>query len=109
MFKKKQIGSTSIEVSELGFGGTALGNMYKAISDEQAKQTLSAAINCGIHFFDTAPRYGLGLSERRLGDFLRSLPRSDYVVSTKVGRILKPDIAANVVMEMDISTSATAQ
>ncbi|MDC2889306.1 aldo/keto reductase [Psychrosphaera algicola] len=96
MFKNRQIGDTGLEVSELGFGAASLGNLYKAISDNEAQETLDAAKASGINLYDTAPRYGLGLSERRLGDALRTLPKSDYVISTKVGRILTPDHKANV-------------
>jgi D-threo-aldose 1-dehydrogenase len=96
MFKKRQIGNTSLQVSELGFGAASLGNLYKAVSNEEANRTLDAAIHSNINLFDTAPRYGLGLSERRVGDALRELPASDYVISTKVGRILTPDSKANV-------------
>ena len=96
VLKKKAIGNTNLKVSELGFGAASIGNLYKAISDDEAKSTIQAAIASGINLFDTAPRYGLGLSERRLGDVLRTFDRSDYVVSTKVGRILKPDISAKV-------------
>src|SRR4029453_8007882 len=60
------------------------------ISDEQAWAVLDAAGECGIRYFDTAPHYGLGLSERRLGAFLATRPRDEYVVSTKVGRRLVP-------------------
>jgi len=93
---KNSLGKTPLQVSELGFGGASVGNLYQAISDEQASQTLQAAIASSINLFDTAPRYGLGLSERRIGDALRNLPNQDYVLSTKVGRILSPDLKAKV-------------
>lgn len=95
MFKNRQIGSTDLQVSELGFGAASLGNLYKAVSNDEAERTLRAAIESGINLFDTAPRYGLGLSERRVGDALRELDPADYVISTKVGRILTPDKKAN--------------
>lgn len=76
---------------QIGFGGAALGNLYRPISDDVAEQTLAAAWQGGMRFFDTAPYYGLGLSERRLGTFLRTLPCKDFVVSTKVGRLLEAD------------------
>lgn len=96
MFKNRQIGNTTVKVSELGFGAASLGNLYKKTSDDEAKKTLQAALASGINLYDTAPRYGLGLSERRLGDVLRTRPKSEYVISTKVGRILTPDRHANV-------------
>ncbi|WP_022674974.1 aldo/keto reductase [Novosphingobium sp. B-7] len=75
----------------LGFGGAALGNLYRAIPDDKAQATLATAWDGGIRLFDTAPYYGLGLSEQRLGAFLRGKPRADYVISTKVGRLLEYD------------------
>ncbi|MEM7091180.1 MAG: aldo/keto reductase [Pseudomonadota bacterium] len=75
--------------TELGFGTAPLGNLYKAITDEEARATLDAAWDGGVRYFDTAPLYGLGLSETRLNPFLRGKPRSDYVLSTKVGRLIQ--------------------
>ncbi|WP_354667926.1 aldo/keto reductase [Paraglaciecola arctica] len=89
---KKTIGQTQLKVSSLGFGAASLGNLYKAISDEEASRTLRAAISQGINLFDTAPRYGLGLSERRVGDVLRTIGADEFVLSTKVGRVLTPDV-----------------
>jgi D-threo-aldose 1-dehydrogenase len=77
-------------LGRLGFGGANLGNLFTAMSDEQAHAVLEAAWECGIRYFDTAPHYGLGLSERRLGAFLATKPRDEFVVSTKVGRRLVP-------------------
>jgi D-threo-aldose 1-dehydrogenase len=86
----RQLGSSAVRVSELTFGGAVLGNMYTAISEEQAAATITAAWDGGIRAFDTAPHYGLGLSERRLGAVLAQYPRDEYVISTKVGRLLEP-------------------
>jgi D-threo-aldose 1-dehydrogenase len=77
-------------VKELSLGCAQLGNLYRAITDNEAYATVEAAWNRGIRYFDTAPHYGLGLSERRLGAALAGLPRDEYVVSTKVGRLLLP-------------------
>ncbi|CAA0080494.1 Pyridoxal 4-dehydrogenase [Halioglobus japonicus] len=85
---KRQPGSTSAR--EIGFGAAPLGNLYQAVSDEQAVSTIESAWAAGIRLFDTAPHYGQGLSERRLGDALREKPREDYLLSTKVGRLLIP-------------------
>jgi D-threo-aldose 1-dehydrogenase len=79
-----------VEVTELGLGTTQLGNMYHGITDEEAAAVVDAAWDGGIRYFDTAPHYGVGLSERRLGDALRGRPRDEYVLSTKVGRRLVP-------------------
>jgi D-threo-aldose 1-dehydrogenase len=78
------------ELGRLGYGAANVGNLYRAMSDEAARAVLEAAWESGIRYFDTAPHYGLGLSERRLGAFLATKPRGDYVVSTKVGRLLRP-------------------
>ncbi|NQZ29943.1 MAG: aldo/keto reductase [Oceanospirillaceae bacterium] len=80
----------SIEFSELGFGCAPLGNLYRALSETQARQTLEAAWSSGIRYFDTAPQYGHGLSEMRMADFLANLPRDSYKISSKVGRLLEP-------------------
>lgn len=78
------------KLTELSLGCAQLGNLYQAIPDEQAQLTVAAAWTAGIRYFDTAPHYGLGLSERRLGAALAGRPRDQYVVSTKVGRLLEP-------------------
>jgi D-threo-aldose 1-dehydrogenase len=77
-------------LGDLGFGGANLGNLFTAMSDGEAHAVLEAAWKCGIRYFDTAPHYGLGLAERRLGAFLATKPRDEFVVSTKVGRRLAP-------------------
>ncbi|TWF77591.1 D-threo-aldose 1-dehydrogenase [Pseudonocardia hierapolitana] len=77
-------------LGKLGFGGANLGNLFTEMSDEQAHAVLQAAWDAGIRYFDTAPHYGLGLAERRLGAFLATKPRDEFVVSTKVGRRLEP-------------------
>jgi D-threo-aldose 1-dehydrogenase len=85
------VGATSgLPLGPLGFGGANLGNIFEAMSDETAMAVLETAWECGIRYFDTAPHYGLGLAERRLGAFLATKPRSEYVVSTKAGRLLRP-------------------
>jgi len=81
-------------LSELSLGCAQLGNLYRAITDEQAHATVEAAWAQDIRYFDTAPHYGLGLSERRLGAALARRPRGEYVLSTKVGRLLEPMTAA---------------
>ncbi len=76
--------------SRLGFGASGLGTLYKDVTDEEAQATLEASHAGGIRYFDTAPLYGHGLSELRLGRFLRNVPRDRLTVSTKVGRYLVP-------------------
>jgi len=79
----------TIKFTELGCGTAPLGNLYRAVSEEDAQATLNAAWKAGMRYYDTAPLYGLGLSETRLNHFLRGKKRKDYVLSTKVGRLLK--------------------
>ena len=76
--------------TELGFGTAPLGNLFRAVSDEEADAILAAAWEAGVRYFDTAPLYGFGLSETRLNRFLRGKPRDSYVLSSKVGRLLRP-------------------
>jgi D-threo-aldose 1-dehydrogenase len=80
----------ALSFTELGFGAAVIGNLYRATSDEDARAAVDAAWSAGIRYFDTAPHYGLGLSERRLGAALADRPRDEYTVSTKVGRLLVP-------------------
>jgi D-threo-aldose 1-dehydrogenase len=86
--KTRPIGKTDLEVTEISFGCAPLGNLYRPVTEEDAQAVLAAAWDAGIRFFDTAPHYGGGLAEERLGRFLATKSRSDYVISTKVGRIL---------------------
>lgn len=83
--------TTDVRLPRLGLGCAALGNLFRERSDEEADAVLEAAWEGGIRHFDTAPHYGLGLSERRLGRFLATRPRDEFVVSTKVGRLLRQD------------------
>lgn len=83
-------GAGALQLGRLGFGGAGIGNLYRAIPDSQATAVVEAAWDAGIRYFDTAPHYGLGLSERRLGSVLMGKPRQEFVVSTKVGRLLAP-------------------
>ena len=87
---KRRLGSTDIEVSTLGVGGTGFGNMYEAITDEQSTAVVQRAIESGLNYFDTAPLYGQGLSETRLGRAFQTVPRDSFFVSSKVGWRLQP-------------------
>ncbi len=89
--KTRKLGNTNLELTELGFGGLAVGNLYRATSNEEALTAIKAAWHGGVRYFDTAPSYGYGLSERRIGDALREFDRGSYIISTKVGRLLIPD------------------
>jgi D-threo-aldose 1-dehydrogenase len=78
-------------LTRLGLGGAQFGNLYRELTDATVEETFTVAWERGIRYFDTAPHYGLGLSERRLGSLLRQQPRDTYVLSTKVGRLLVPN------------------
>ncbi len=84
-----RLGNGGLTFTELGFGAAPMANLFRAISDADARATLDRAWAAGIRTYDTAPLYGLGLSETRLNPFLRGKPRGDYVLSTKVGRLLR--------------------
>jgi D-threo-aldose 1-dehydrogenase len=80
-----------VQPGRLGYGAANVGNLYRELSEEEAWSILEAAWANGIRYYDTAPHYGLGLSERRLGAFLATKPRDEFVLSTKVGRLLVPN------------------
>jgi D-threo-aldose 1-dehydrogenase len=77
-------------VSKLGLGTAQLGGLYSSVSDDEGQALIDSAIESGIHYFDTAPHYGKGVSEKRLGKYLSHYPRSSWVLSSKVGRLLVP-------------------
>ncbi|MEV4536464.1 aldo/keto reductase [Asanoa sp. NPDC049518] len=78
-----------LNLPTLGLGCAPLGNLFRQRTDDEAAETLEAAWQAGVRYFDTAPHYGLGLSERRLGRFLATKPRAEFIVSTKVGRLIR--------------------
>ncbi|MCG0283727.1 aldo/keto reductase [Streptomyces sp. PSAA01] len=80
----------------LGFGTAPLGNMFRAVPDEEAQATVEAAWDHGIRYYDTAPFYGAGLAEQRLGQVLSTKPRDSYVLSTKVGRVILDEVETDV-------------
>ncbi|CAM5459708.1 aldo/keto reductase [Streptomyces hirsutus] len=86
------MGIKSLLPGTLGFGTAPLGNMFRSIPDEEAAATVEAAWNQGIRYFDTAPFYGAGLSEIRLGEILAGRPRDEFVLSTKVGRVILDEL-----------------
>lgn len=89
------LGRTPLQVTALGFGATAIAGMYTGVSDEDALEAVAAAWETGIRFFDTAPQYGRGNGEYRLGQGLSPYPRDQYVLSSKVGRLLRSDAPPN--------------
>src|SRR5262245_7717029 len=84
------LGRRGLRVTRLMCGGAPIGGLSAPVDEDAALATLDAAWTAGIRAFDTAPHYGVGLSERRLGRFLAGRPRGEYVLSTKVGRLLVP-------------------
>ncbi len=86
----RTLGRGDVSVTTLGFGAAAVGGLYTPVSEEEAVAAVDAAWEAGVRYFDTAPHYGLGLSERRLGAALRDRPRDEFTLSTKVGRVLVP-------------------
>jgi D-threo-aldose 1-dehydrogenase len=88
--ERRALGQTAVEVTRLGFGGAPLGNLFRPLEGRQATDTVRRAWAAGVRYFDTAPLYGSGLSERRIGAALHGEPRDAFVVSTKVGRRLVP-------------------
>ena len=88
MIKKRKIGSTNLEVSELSMGTAPLGGWPSEISNERSYETISAAWDKGIRYFDTVPFYGSGMAEERLGSFLKNKKRQDFTIATKVGRLV---------------------
>ena len=90
--RRARLGSSGVEVTRLGFGAAPIGNLFTRVADDDASTAVEAAWDAGVRFFDTAPLYGHGLSEQRLGAALRTHARDDYVLATKVGRLLTPEV-----------------
>jgi len=93
---RRRLGRTGLEVTALGFGSAPLGDIYEVLDDQTAIDTVTAAAAGGITLFDTAPLYGQGSAEHRVGTALRRRPKGSFVVSTKVGRLLSPAPAGRV-------------
>lgn len=93
---RRRVGRTSLELPVFGFGAAHLGELYSKVDESESRATLDAAWDAGVRFYDTAPWYGRGLSEHRLGGLLRTRPRADFIVNSKVGRYLRrPDDPAS--------------
>ncbi|MCB1486296.1 MAG: aldo/keto reductase [Bauldia sp.] len=88
-FQRRKLGRSDVMLPQFGFGGAPLGDLFTKVSDADAVATLSAAWDAGVRYYDTAPWYGRGQSEHRIGRALYSRPRNEVIVSTKVGRILR--------------------
>ncbi|MFW2514040.1 aldo/keto reductase [Demequina sp. SO4-13] len=89
--QKVTLGSSGLEATQLGFGGGPLGNMFAPIAEDVARQALDRAWGLGVRLYDTAPFYGFGTSERRVGAMLADKPRDEFVLTTKVGKLLRAD------------------
>src|SRR5258708_8593560 len=92
-FGKGRIGGTGVEVTELGLGCATLGGTRIPVSRPEAEAIVRVAWEAGVRYVDTAPYYGFGQAERAVGDALRAEPRDEWVLSTKVGRLLRPHAA----------------
>ena len=90
---RAEIGRTGLRVNRLGLGGAPLAGLYQSVTDEGAAQVVNTYLDHGLGFFDTAPLYGSGVSETRLGAVLSERVRDTFVLATKVGRLLVPDPA----------------
>ena len=86
---RRPVGGTDLSLPIFGFGAAHIGELYSKVDEADSRATLDAAWDAGVRYYDTAPWYGRGLSEHRLGGFLRTKPRGDFQITTKVGRILK--------------------
>jgi D-threo-aldose 1-dehydrogenase len=91
--ERRRIGRTSVSVTRLGFGSAPIGGLFSAVTDSDAVATVRRAWELGVRYFDTAPLYGYGASERRIGAALAEMPRDEFSVSTKVGRLIRPSDA----------------
>lgn len=87
---RMRLGSSTVEVTSFGLGTAPIGNLFTPVSDDTARSAIRTAWELGVRYFDTAPLYGHGLAEIRLGQALQGFPRDEIVVSTKVGRLLRP-------------------
>ena len=92
-FEKRKLGRSSLEVTALGLGCATLGGSRIEVTREEAEAIIRAAWAAGVRYIDTAPYYGFGQAERCVGDAMRSVPRDEWVLSTKVGRLLRPSLA----------------
>jgi D-threo-aldose 1-dehydrogenase len=101
--RTNRLGSSAVRVTAMGLGTAQLGDLYEAMGQERATAIVDAAWDAGIRYFDTAPHYGVGLAETRLGNALRDRARDDYVVGSKVGRLLVPGDDGTLVRRWDFT------
>jgi D-threo-aldose 1-dehydrogenase len=94
--KKRKLGKTNINLSAIGFGAAPIGNLFEKLDEPNCYQILQNSFRSEINIYDTSPFYGNGLSEHRLGNFLKTLDEDSYYLSTKVGRYLTPEKKENI-------------
>jgi D-threo-aldose 1-dehydrogenase len=99
--ERRVIGGTGLSVTRLGLGGASIGGLYRETNPADAAATIARALDLGVRLFDTSPLYGYGASERRMGEALRDHPRDDFVLSTKVGRLIRRVDAIGVDADVD--------
>ena len=90
MIKQKYLGKSNIKVTSIGFGAAPIADLYEILDENLCNETIDQSYKNGINFYDTSPLYGCGLSEKRLGKYLSSINREDFILCTKVGRYLTP-------------------
>ena len=100
--KKRQLGSTGINLSAIGFGAAPIGNLFEQLDEPTCYEVLENSYKSNINIYDTSPFYGNGLSEHRLGNFLKTVDEDSYFLSTKVGRYLTPEKKENLVIQIYI-------
>src|SRR6266853_2363680 len=98
-FERRPLGRTSLEVTVLGLGCATMGGHRIPVTREEAEAIVRAAWAAGVRYVDTAPYYGFGQAERCVGDALRAVPRDEWVLSTKVGRLLRPRLTLDATRE----------
>ncbi len=94
--QKRSLGKTDIKLTSIGFGGAPIGDLFEKLEESICYEVLEKSYNSKINIFDTSPLYGYGLSEHRLGNFLKNLDEDSYFLSTKVGRYLTPEKKENI-------------
>jgi len=92
----RKIGKTNIKCPIIGFGGAPIGNLFKNLNNKEANLILEESQTNNINFYDTSPFYGYGLSEKRIGNFLKNISRNEFTISTKVGRYLVPELESKI-------------
>ena len=97
--KTRKLGRTNVRVTELGLGTAPLGELFDKVDDDEAAAIIGAAWDGGVRYFDTSPWYGRGLAEHSLGRALHRRPRDQYVISTKIGRVLRRPLGPNAIKD----------